>query len=644
MKKAITLLLFLSSLALLFNTLEDIGVTIDEPYKNRPAAKLFVSWLEIALSDILQGNWYHFSSQKTIEEYFHPPYVYHPPFARLLVGITWRLFHDQIGELKALRLAPAFLFSLNIALLFHIVARYFSPLAGLIASLGLLLIPATYGHAHLIALDSPIASMWFLTVYCFVRGLEDGRWSIMLGIVWGLALNTKIHAYFIPVPLLLWAFLFCRERVSNNLFAMFFLSPLIVILTNPYLWHDTIYNWFSFLSIYVKRRELFAIPTYFLGSTYDYSAPWYYPFFMLIITTPPTILLLAILGIIMALVKGRQGFSPLPNPINLSLLFLFNTLAPLVLVAAKSAPTYDGVRLFLPAYPFLAGLAGMGFHHLILLIKRIFPTGHPSRLASMILALLALIPAAYSLQHIHPYELSYFNLIIGGIRGAWRAGLEVTYWNDPFNPSFVRFLNRNFAGKTFRPDMANDRNFNYYHELGWLRRDIRCSYDDYDYVLLAFRQGFFDAESWFYAKYVRPLYQVEVDGVSLLAIYPPLSRLGQEPGSGVSPPLVLRPQAPEGGSWKGLLKVVAPDHYWLGVLTREAVEVFIDKEGFLRLPSSPEGVFREAKVSLGEGFHLLEVKFLAGHPSSPLYLGWRTDREKLGIVSLAGAPRPREKQ
>ena len=36
-------------------------------------------------------------------------------------------------------------------------------------------------------------------------------------------------------------------------------------------------------------------------------------------------------------------------------------------------------------------------------------------------------------MRIHPYELSYYNELIGGPRGAWERGFELSYWYDAFN-------------------------------------------------------------------------------------------------------------------------------------------------------------------------------------------------------------------
>ena len=36
----------------------------------------------------------------------------------------------------------------------------------------------------------------------------------------------------------------------------------------------------------------------------------------------------------------------------------------------------------------------------------------------------------YGTVALHPFGLSYYNLLVGGLPGAQRLGLELTYWND----------------------------------------------------------------------------------------------------------------------------------------------------------------------------------------------------------------------
>jgi hypothetical protein len=40
----------------------------------------------------------------------------------------------------------------------------------------------------------------------------------------------------------------------------------------------------------------------------------------------------------------------------------------------------------------------------------------------------------------HPFQLSYYNLLVGGLWGADRLGLEVTYWGDSVDRGLLRQL------------------------------------------------------------------------------------------------------------------------------------------------------------------------------------------------------------
>ena len=42
----------------------------------------------------------------------------------------------------------------------------------------------------------------------------------------------------------------------------------------------------------------------------------------------------------------------------------------------------------------------------------------------------------------HPFGLSYYNELVGGLPGAERLGLELTYWNDPVDQLLLDELGR----------------------------------------------------------------------------------------------------------------------------------------------------------------------------------------------------------
>ena len=86
-------------------------------------------------------------------------------------------------------------------------------------------------------------------------------------------------------------------------------------------------------------------------------------------------------------------------------------------------PVYDGERLFLHVFPAWALLIGLGFGWLWRRItSATIRPADPRRASSP--------PRSYGLMATYPFGLSYYNLLVGGLPGADRLGLEVTYWSD----------------------------------------------------------------------------------------------------------------------------------------------------------------------------------------------------------------------
>jgi hypothetical protein len=137
-------------------------------------------------------------------------------------------------------------------------------------------------------------------------------------------------------------------------------------------------------------------------------------------------------------------------------------------------PGHDGVRLFLPTFFFLAALAGWGTVWAADGLDRL--SRRRARLGRWVLATLVLGPAAWELVRIHPYELSYYNELIGGPRGAWRAGFELSYWYDAFNDRTIAEIEdrlpRGAAVDFFNP-MTMPETFAELQALGRLRGDLK---------------------------------------------------------------------------------------------------------------------------------------------------------------------------
>jgi hypothetical protein len=115
--------------------------------------------------------------------------------------------------------------------------------------------------------------------------------------------------------------------------------------------------------------------------------------------------------------------------------FLFT----LVVGWLPGTPNHDGTRQFVYVFVSIALLGGTAADSLIRLAHRKLPFPRAGSFAG--LAMLCLGGAAFwvSLEH-EPWGLSYYSEWIGGTRGAWRRGFELTYWCETFSPSMIRTL------------------------------------------------------------------------------------------------------------------------------------------------------------------------------------------------------------
>ena len=98
----------------------------------------------------------------------------------------------------------------------------------------------------------------------------------------------------------------------------------------------------------------------------------------------------------------------------------------LLVFSWPGTPVYDGVRLFLMVFPLWAVWVGIGAR---LLIGRPTVAAWPLRLRYGMLAVFVVLQGTGLIVY-HPCQLSYYNLLVGGLPGAQRLGFEVTYWGD----------------------------------------------------------------------------------------------------------------------------------------------------------------------------------------------------------------------
>lgn len=254
-------------------------------------------------------------------------------------------------------------------------------------------------------------------------------------------------------------------------FAILTLGPVVAWLGNPGWWRHTLPRLAHYYQLCTARRG--ALPdiwNLYHGDVYVYSLPWHSAWALIAITVPATLLVAAVAGLFWGMRRAGSG-----DRLPLFFLLLFATTP---LMRLGPTPAHDGVRLFLPCFPFLAAFAGSGVggigRALSRRLKRI-----PAAWTQALVLLAALGPAAWEAARIHPYELSYYNALVGGPRGAQSLGFELSYWFDAFTPRVLADLRKRLppnAGIAYANERSNPQLvMPTLQALGEIRPDVRIS-------------------------------------------------------------------------------------------------------------------------------------------------------------------------
>ena len=179
-----------------------------------------------------------------------------------------------------------------------------------------------------------------------------------------------------------------------------------------------------------------TIPVLFEGRSWiSNELPPHYLIKYLLITTPPGALVLLAVGLAAAARSAlRDPFGPRSLPL---LLVAFWLAVPLALPLVRRPNLYDGLRHVLFVLPALALLAGVGAAALMR------AAGDRYRVAAAAMLLFVCVFPARSLVRLHPYQMTYFNAFVGGVRGA-QERYETDYWVSSYKEA-VEWINQQAA-------------------------------------------------------------------------------------------------------------------------------------------------------------------------------------------------------
>lgn len=416
------------------------GITLDEVFNVEMGV---YQWRQLR-----EQGWKLWTSP-TREQTFGDPRVNndHPPLGRLWLGVWHDLTLNLVppvapagfGVTACARTGSAAAFALTVFLVGLCAARWYGGAAGWIAALSYAIMPRVFAHAHLAALETSMNLTFAATLFWIAD-----RWvrvpvapteppgspaigsAIVAGLLLGLALLTKIQAVLLPLPVALWALYRFRRRAVLPL-ALFGLIGLAVFCLGwPWLWIDPLQH---FRDYFVRGVERSTVHCFYLGQRLaDVDVPWHYPFVTFAVTVPLALHLLAAGGGWTAFRRpesGAEAAGPdVPSASRTALLLLCVGFV-LAFFAIPGIAAYDGERLFLVVCPLWAVLIGPGGARMV----RWLSERRSPRFAAIAMALF-LAAQGYGVVGMHPCQLSYYNLAVGGLRGADRLGFERSYWAD----------------------------------------------------------------------------------------------------------------------------------------------------------------------------------------------------------------------
>jgi Dolichyl-phosphate-mannose-protein mannosyltransferase len=422
------------------------GLTVDEMFNVQQGVRL-VEGLRVWSLGLISGQ--HDISLREIfgdERDLGPnaPFGYyladHPPLGRFWLGLWHSVAvaaapprdHPSPYITACARVGSAAAFALTVFLCGWAASKWYGVIAGIFTAVALAMMPRVFGHAHLAALETCTGLAYLAAVLAAARWANSSdppswKWAALAGVAMGAALATKIQGVLIPIPVAIWAAGHWRTRAIRPLAIWAAVGFCSFFLFFPWLWFDPIHRLAEYFQRSTERTVLYV---WYFGQRYlDREAPWHYAAVLFLATVPIGLQALGGIGVFAGPTpawKERRGQ-----------LLLAAVIFPLLLFSMPGVARYDGVRLFLVVFPVWAIFIGRGGATVWSWLRT-----KTSRSVAALIAALFLTGQAWGIVAVWPCFLSYYNLSMGGLAGADRAGQEIDYWGEGVTRDLLEELTR----------------------------------------------------------------------------------------------------------------------------------------------------------------------------------------------------------
>lgn len=416
------------------------------------------------------------------------------PLMSITPVLSYQLFYEKLRLLafdNAYNIAIVASGVAGIGILYFFLLEATNFPTALIAFMFLALLPRYFGDLHNNMKDVPQAAAFALAIWLFWRLVKYNKIKdlVIASLGFAIAFNTKVNTLAIPFI----AFLSLR-KFHPRILSYFFLAPLFALLIWIPFWQDpfgVLAYLPKFFQINTPNIEVLYMDKWYCSGV---NVPWHYPLGYLAITTPLPLLLFFFIGLFR-------------RPPSIFLLWFF---VPLARYLIPKIGVIDGIRHFEEVVYPMSAIAAIGAQSIFQWIKQ--------KTIVLVLYFLILYSLSLILITYHPFQISYFNELVGGIRGAY-GRYDIDYWGGPQKQA-INWINANVpqqsriavamaadvAVKYIRPDLTPLLNTRHYNSS--------------DYVVILNRQSFFYRYRVVdYLLTHTPIYTIENQGVPIVWIF-----------------------------------------------------------------------------------------------------------------------------
>ena len=543
-------LFFVITAAILVPRIDRLGsfVTADEPTWGKRSANFYFALRNGDYADTYQTGHPGVITMWAGALGYHLQFPDYERVGQENLGDT-RLFdiftNRQVNPMKILataRLAIVLMISISLLVAWYYARRLFDPWVALVGILLIAFEPMHVAHSRFLHTNGLSSSFLLVSVLAFLHFLRSRRWSSLLvsAAAAGLGFLTVTPSYMI-IPII--GFLGIQElfrpdqrpifsqanlrRVIIPLLTWGLFSLLVVFIFWPAMWVDPVGTLSNVFEHAFNAAEGGGGGAELVGAyQIDYDPAdkyvYYYPLTYLWRSTPITWIGLITLGLLLA----TRKFNIIPSLVSRNLAGLAWFILLFTILMTLGTKKFD--RYYLPCYLAFDFLAAAG----LVAGSRWLGDKFSSRLRTIIpgaaLLLLLASQALLTASH-HPYYLTYFNPLLGGIHKA--TDVLLVGWGEGLNEAAIYLKSI--------PDIREKKivswyplAFNWYsHSLGFksepieiLRTatpDVIQYYLEADYALVYLNQWQrnMPAELFAALEQIKPEHIIQIKGVDYVRIY-----------------------------------------------------------------------------------------------------------------------------